>query len=1048
MRIQNNIDAMRGLRYGQKLNNSMTKSLQKLSSGYRINSAADDAAGLAVSEKMRFFMTEYDRCIDNVKEGENLAQTADAALQEVNDMLCRAKELCVRAANGTYSAQERDALQDELEALYSEMDRIFETSRFNTVQLFRHGGEPTVPGHYELIEHAEPMNNLQEWGKMDNIQDRSFSFAEDAKGATVTVPLDSSVDPNDISTVFGKSIFVADSGCMFEFVDSTSNTSMSKTNSNNNTGYPVYRIGVRNCGTLQEALDKMCEYMEENTLSNWDHAVSGDDIYLKDAVVNGNGITLTFKPVDLVQKIPLGASSEEYIVKEADGTKGNDLPIVSREQLDLDQVDGSGETNNPVVYAPGTVTIKLLPGRGDSEVLTDAEKETISGNSIVLYNGNSIKFSTDGSDASAIDLRSITTVGDLRDAIASKIDAITQYVVEPGGRSGESLTIKQSGARGYDYIYEDVASIPGDSRVQATAGLNVSTQRTSTAGGETKDAYTVKLPETLPDYFSVRIGSAKYSFYNGLPSGFDYVYGNGSTTVNTAGKSKQDIYNLIKDRIASAYPRADVTINGEEISIQAKYSGDALGVNVRGEAGSIEFYEYTTTTGTPVLTGTSGTNYFTQRSEVEMDLSVAMGGGAFDASKLDGRGFKLGSKWFEFDDGDNTKPRRRPDATLVDVSACASYDDVRAALNAEMSSMNSSAAKNVTVTNTGSVIKITFDRAADSSSGTTFLDGYKGIDGLLTEEPVDGTAQETFYTSGGTLAGKPSAFIDFSQYDSSNFSELYGKGFRVTCATCAGEYINVMFCNDKGQLNVPESFEIMDQTQTPPVPRVIHNLAVELKGMKSGEDIVKAIVKQLSPELDHYTEVAVGNPASVLNVMDKRRGDIEVDGRVYRAQILSGVRTNFTYTLKEEFIPDPVDGIPVDFSKVKIYAGSEPEPQIIDIHLPYLTLDNLKLTDPEDPDLSTTEAAAATMQRVIDANNVISYARGTIGADFNRLEHAHANLTQSEVQMTDAYSRIRDADMAEEMMEKVRVSILQQAQQTTFMHSVQQPQQIISLLGA
>ena len=214
------------------------------------------------------------------------------------------------------------------------------------------------------------------------------------------------------------------------------------------------------------------------------------------------------------------------------------------------------------------------------------------------------------------------------------------------------------------------------------------------------------------------------------------------------------------------------------------------------------------------------------------------------------------------------------------------------------------------------------------------------------------------------------------------------------------------------------------------------------------QSAVRAIVEQLTPELDHYTEVEVGRPASVLNVLDKRRGDIEVGGKLYRAQILPGVLTNFLYTHKEEFIPDPTDGVPVDFRSVGIYAGSEPEPQIINVRLPYLTLDNLKLTEPDDPDLSTTEAAAVTMQHVIDANNAIAYARGTIGADFNRLEHAHANLTQSEVQMTDAYSRIRDADMAEEMMQKVRVSILQQAQQTTLMHSMRQPQQVISLLGA
>ena len=77
MRIQNNIPGMRGLRYGKKVNSETSKTLEKLSSGYRINRASDDAAGLAVSERIRACLTGYDRCEDNVREGIDLAATAD-----------------------------------------------------------------------------------------------------------------------------------------------------------------------------------------------------------------------------------------------------------------------------------------------------------------------------------------------------------------------------------------------------------------------------------------------------------------------------------------------------------------------------------------------------------------------------------------------------------------------------------------------------------------------------------------------------------------------------------------------------------------------------------------------------------------------------------------------------------------------------------------------------------------------------------------------------------------------------------------------------------
>ena len=791
----------------------------------------------------------------------------------------------------------------------------------------------------------------------------------------------------------------------------------------------------------------MCEYMKTNSTSSWSNTVGGEKMYLKEAVVEGDEVTLTFNPVDLVQSIPLGDGTEEYFIAEADGEKTNGLSVASKEQFDLEQVDGADATNNTIAYTKAEVTLTFLPGKADNYVLTDADKQTISTNSIRTYSGSEIKFSLDGSNASAIDLRGITTAGDLRSALASKLNDESYYDAVKNGDG--SVTVTQSAPRNYDYIVEDVEKVPSTSQSQATTALPLTVQHTVTPSGETKDAYTVTLPNTLPDYFSVKIGSSTYSFYNGVPSGFDYATG---SAVNIAGKSVQDVHNTISNYIASAYPNANVSISGNTVSVQGKYYGDDLkvGENVKGTTGTIYFYKNSTTTGTPILTGSSSTKNFSQDMTLSLDLSVAMDGGAFDASKLVGRGFKLGTQWYEFDDGDAATPQRRTDSKAVDVSACTSYDDVRDALDAVMSQLNLSAAHDVAVTNTTAtphILTISAERTTSSSSGTAFVDGYVGIDGLFSEEPVDGPTTKSLTADGGTLAGQPFATIDFSKYDSSNFKELYGTGFRVTCATCSGEYINVMFCNDKDTLDIPESFEVMDESQTPPVARVIHNLAVELKGMSSGEDIVKAIVEQLRPELDHYTDVEVGRPATVLNVLDKRRGDIEVGGKVYRAQVLSGVHTNFVYTFKEEFIPDPTDGVAIDFRTVGIYAGSEPEPQIIDVHLPFLTLRNLGLTDP-DPNLSTTEAAAETMGHVIEANNAIAYVRGTIGADFNRLEHAHANLSQSEVQMTDAYSRIRDADMAEEMMEKVRVSILQQAQQTTFMHSMQQPQQIISLLGA
>ena len=137
MIIRTNMSSLRSFRESRKTNQALQKNLAKLSSGLQINCAGDDAAGLSISEKMRAKITELDRCQDNVSEGLTLAKTADAALAEINDMLCRAHFLCVEAENGTYSEQERAAISDELNQLFSEIDRISSSSHYNAIPLFR-----------------------------------------------------------------------------------------------------------------------------------------------------------------------------------------------------------------------------------------------------------------------------------------------------------------------------------------------------------------------------------------------------------------------------------------------------------------------------------------------------------------------------------------------------------------------------------------------------------------------------------------------------------------------------------------------------------------------------------------------------------------------------------------------------------------------------------------------------------------------------------------------------------------------------------------------
>ena len=137
MVVQHNLQAMNANRMLNITTGSQSKSAEKLSSGYRINRAADDAAGLSISEKMRKQIRGLDQASTNAEDGVSAVQTAEGALTEVHSMLQRMNELAVQASNGTNSKTDRDAIQSEIDQLTTEIDRVAETTKFNETYLLK-----------------------------------------------------------------------------------------------------------------------------------------------------------------------------------------------------------------------------------------------------------------------------------------------------------------------------------------------------------------------------------------------------------------------------------------------------------------------------------------------------------------------------------------------------------------------------------------------------------------------------------------------------------------------------------------------------------------------------------------------------------------------------------------------------------------------------------------------------------------------------------------------------------------------------------------------
>ena len=136
MIVQHNMSALNTNRQLGITNKALSKSTEKLSSGYKVNRAADDAAGLSISEKMRGQIRGLHQASSNAEDGQNLIQTAEGALGEIHSVIQRMRELVVQASNDTNVSADRTAIGLELQALSSEIDRIASQTEFHTIKSY------------------------------------------------------------------------------------------------------------------------------------------------------------------------------------------------------------------------------------------------------------------------------------------------------------------------------------------------------------------------------------------------------------------------------------------------------------------------------------------------------------------------------------------------------------------------------------------------------------------------------------------------------------------------------------------------------------------------------------------------------------------------------------------------------------------------------------------------------------------------------------------------------------------------------------------------
>ena len=182
MVVQHNLTAMNSNRMLGLTTKTQAKSTEKLSSGYKINRAADDAAGLSISEKMRKQIRGLTQASLNAQDGISAVQTAEGALNEVQDMLQRMNELAVKSANGTQSEDDRSYIQNEIDQLTTEIDRVAETTKFNETYLLKgdKAGEKATDFQYKSAEVTKQDLYYVKNGEVQTLKKGTFKDAVDA----------------------------------------------------------------------------------------------------------------------------------------------------------------------------------------------------------------------------------------------------------------------------------------------------------------------------------------------------------------------------------------------------------------------------------------------------------------------------------------------------------------------------------------------------------------------------------------------------------------------------------------------------------------------------------------------------------------------------------------------------------------------------------------------------------------------------------------------------------------------------------------------------
>ena len=998
MRIQHNIMAMSAYRNYTNNVSAMKKNLEKLSSGYKINRAGDDAAGLAISEKMRAQITGLETAQKNAKDGISLVQTAEGALTEVHDMLNRMVELATMSANGTYDNEtDRAQLQKEMDQLTSEINRIADSSNFNGIKLLdgTMDASSVLGAKYNGVSASDLMKNLfvnTDWtgtGEDDVVGGKNVLETEG--GAKSSAGFQISLDGT--TAVLGK-------GEAFNL-----------------------NIGKATMSTDAAAADgtKMTSTELAKALDGKTVKLTGSDGKEHEFTAKADGNVLTFTTTDTADfKLNTNAAVSWTV---GDGKATDTAPTVKQPTADTatinDGVDGVSEATIELDLAgfdvdkAGTVVFNVGGKDYEVEITEDevAAKDTTSldkvaaGKLVTAMNAEKLTDANAGAfTAAAAGDTGIKLTSANKKTIASDDIKATAYSVKAkeadaaGGADGNAMIMTlEDPADGADT--GSPASLEVTTSITGTLATNDFVEFSSTGG--TTD---LSLKFTYDGSDWTLDSSTK------APDGYTATFDGSKLTLTATGNGKVD-----------ASPFGTVSVNDATIAGNTSASS---AVSITDGTGSWTAGADPTTPTDPTdptdPDKPGDTEKPTETTTVSKELTASGVDFADKANKLD-------------------------DAAISAIKALKEIT-VDGTFKVDVSNIQLTANTNTGEDAAKAILKLAQDAADVWNKANSEAEGYK-YENIRISKTADGADGDIIAQAAGDkiyiLADKvpldDAAGDGATSYGTIN-SGLQNvtdnnSGASAQLANTVVDFSKVDAWKDGAKLTIG------DTTYTVAVG--------EASKFKNAENVID--LTDLAANDKDLAKIA----AQRLTVAAKNNGVFTVghDGTGKTTlQQKSAVKESTDMTTKEKVagylgvsLADPDSLVNAKAgSGLRLQIGDTAESynqltvSIKDMHASSLGISGLSIANQD--------SAAAAMDKIKAAINQVSDVRGTLGATQNRLDHTINNLSVMTENIQDAESTIRDTDVADEMMAYTKNNILIQSAQAMLAQANQVPQGVLQLL--